>query len=110
MKKEFIEEKYLIKPSALIQKKINNVKEEGYSNKEIYEFFVNNYKKILIDKEIPKDAESINDLLKGGSSFEVESQHKTDNLIYLLLPAYAFCIWAVPIIIFSLLGLVFKNK
>ena len=110
MKKDFIEERYFIKPPALLQNKINNAKEERYSNKEIYEYLVDKYKELLIDKKMSKNTEELNDILKDEGILRIESQHRTESLIYLLLPAYTFLIWAVPIMVFSLCGLVFDKK
>lgn len=41
----------------------------------------------------------------------IESKHKlNDYKIYIYLPLYAFAVWGVPIVVFTLLGILFSKK
>jgi len=41
----------------------------------------------------------------------IESKQRVkDNALYLYLPLYAFAVWMMPILVFSLLGMLFSGK
>lgn len=44
-----------------------------------------------------------------GIEIQSNSQVK-DKSIYLALPLYSFTVWAIPILIFSLIGIIFQKK
>lgn len=43
-------------------------------------------------------------------SLEYREKRTLDRSFYIRLPAYAFAVWAVPIVVFSLIGLLFDRK
>lgn len=51
------------------------------------------------------------DKMKKAKGITIESKSKVkDNSIYLWFPIYSFLVWGVPILVFSLVGLLFSRK
>lgn len=51
------------------------------------------------------------DRMKKAKGVVIESKTKIkDKTVYLLLPLYAFAVWIIPILVFSLVGLLFSRK
>ena len=49
--------------------------------------------------------------IKKAKEVTIESKNKIeDKSIYILLPLYAFGVWAIPIIVFALIGILFTKK
>jgi hypothetical protein len=49
--------------------------------------------------------------MKKAKRITIESKNKIkDKSIYLFLPLYAFAVWMIPILVFSLIGLLFSRK
>lgn len=64
----------------------------------------------LVDQAFTTQKEVKEKLMKAkGVTIKSKNEVK-DNLIYVFLPLYAFIIWAFPILIFSLIGILFGKK
>lgn len=51
------------------------------------------------------------DRMKKAKGVTIESKNKVkDKSVYVFLPLYAFAVWAIPILVFSLLGILFYRK
>ena len=51
------------------------------------------------------------DRMKKAKGVTIESKNKVkDKSVYVFLPLYAFTVWAIPILVFSLLGSLFTKK
>ena len=49
--------------------------------------------------------------MKKAKGITIESNSKIkDKIIYVYLPIYAFAVWMIPILVFSLMGLLFSRK
>ncbi len=103
MKEEFIQEDYFIsfplKNPEKISDKITLIAEGLFGRDK------DGYPTVLTKKEFVEK-------IKKAKGVTIESQNKVKNkLIFLFLPLYSFTVWAVPILIFSLIGILFgKNK
>lgn len=127
-KRSIIEEKYFISLPESIQHKISriitprlpegfildmtNYKKEGFTDQEIFDYTLKKLAEMLSDAKITLTTKEFNTILKDVKELQIESQHKVKNPLefYILFPLYAFLIWALPIIVFSLVGLVFSRK
>jgi hypothetical protein len=47
------------------------------------------------------------DKIKKAKGVTIESKTKVDKAIYVILPIYAFLVWGIPILVFSLVGVIF---
>lgn len=60
------------------------------------------------EKSLSKD--QFIERIKGSKAIEFQSKHTVKNKsIYLYLPIYSFIIWAFPILLFTLLGVLFEK-
>lgn len=51
------------------------------------------------------------DRIKRAKGITIETKNRVkENSVYILFPFYAFIIWTIPIIVFSLIGLLFSRK
>lgn len=98
MKDDFIKQDYDIYLPLKVPEKINDNFE--FIGSSLY----HNDEKFLSKEEFIKR-------VKGIKSIELQSDYKVNKAIYLVLPIYAFMVWALPILMFALLGNLFgKNK
>ncbi len=109
MKNEYVEVSYSIEPSKATQNwALNRIRTDS-NNQDIYNFLIKRYKEIFIDKRIIETTE-LNNILKDEAFFKVESHYIIDNMIFVLYPIYAFLIWGTPVLVFSLIGVIFTRK
>jgi hypothetical protein len=47
------------------------------------------------------------DKIKKAKGVTIESKTKVNKAIYMILPIYAFLVWGIPILVFSLVGVIF---
>ncbi len=108
MKSHFIEEDYevtlvyktpeKVKSLSNPEKEWEIVAESLFSGKDVYET-ISITKKEFIER------------IKKAKSVTIESKSKVkDTSIYLFFPIYAFIVWTIPVLVFSLLGLLFSKK
>jgi len=99
IKKDIIQENYEIRLPEKIPDKLAS---QGFT---FLGTFLYHDLKCLSKKEFTKR-------LKDAKEIDIYSSYKIKEpkAFYILFPIYAFLIWALPIIVFSLLGLVFKKK
>ena len=118
MRNEFIEEKFILRTPEIEANKGEKIKVEVYLLGEL--MFQITFEEL--GKRIKKEFEEYseyededigrrlyNKYIKE-KGIDVELRRKTDTPFFIIFPAYAFIIWALPIIVFSLLGIVFKKK
>ena len=67
--------------------------------------------RIIFDNENEMlSKEQFIEVIKGCKSIELRSEHKVINrAIYLYLPIYSFIVWALPILVFAFLGIIFEK-
>ncbi len=103
MKYEFVTEDYIIElthnSSELKPGDIYDLRKQT-----IVSYLYNNYNGMPLYK-----SEFI-ERIKNVKSINLNSSHSVDNKsIYLYLPLYSFVVWAFPILVFTLLGILFER-
>lgn len=108
MKNQFIEEDYEVMMVYKVPEKMATtdnvpshweaVAENLFYNKDIFDT-ISITKKEFVER------------MKKAKGVTIESKNKIkDKSVYLFLPLYAFAVWTVPILVFSLVGLLFSRK
>jgi len=109
MKKDLINENYIIPLPETLQAKISEAKKHDYTNQKIIDYLQDKFKEWIDRETLSIKAEELNKLLMT-KELHIKSQHHVDSIIYLILPIYAFGIWAIPILVFFLVGSIFSRK
>lgn len=108
MKSHFIEEDYEVMMVYKVPEKMaatdnvpghwETISENLFYNKDVFDT-ISITKKEFIDR------------MKKAKGVTIESKTKIkDKSVYLFLPLYAFAVWTIPIVVFSLVGLLFSRK
>jgi hypothetical protein len=108
MKSHFVEEDYEVMMVYKVPEKMaatdkfthdwEAVAENLFYNKDVFDT-ISITKKEFVDR------------MKKAKGVTIESKTKIkDKSVYLLLPLYAFAVWTIPILVFSLVGLLFSRK
>ena len=108
MKSHFIEEDYEV---TLVYKTPEKVKSATNSDKE-WEIVAESlfFGKDVFDTISITKKEFI-ERIKKAKSVTIESKNKVkDTSVYLFFPIYAFIVWSIPVLVFSLIGLLFSRK
>ncbi len=109
MREDIIEEEYYIPLPELLQTKIKEAKQDGYNDQEIVDFLLNQLEELITQKKLSPTEEELNALLKT-KEIQVRFQRNVEPILYIVLPIYAFLIWALPILVFSLIGTIFTRR
>ena len=109
MNKNLINENYIIPLPETLQAKISEAKKHDYTNQEVIDYLQDKFKELIDRETLSIKAEELNKLLMT-KELHIKSQHNVDSIIYLILPIYAFGIWAIPILVFSIVGSIFSRK
>ena len=109
MREDIIEEEYYIPLPELLKAKIREAKQDGYNDQEIVDFLLNKLKELITQKKLSPTEEELNALLKT-KEIQVRFHRNVDPIFYIVLPIYAFLIWGIPILVFSLVGIMFSRK
>jgi hypothetical protein len=108
MKSHFVEEDYEISTVLKVPEKIPSTDKESHNIEMIGEFLFSG-KDVFHTVSITK--KEFVEKIKKAKGITIETKTKVkDNSIYLILPLYAFAIWMIPILVFSLVGLLFLTK
>jgi hypothetical protein len=107
MKSHFIEEDYEVTTVFKVPEKLpatanmsnwEFVGEDLFSGKDAFDA-ISITKKEFVDR------------MKKAKGVTIDSKTKIkDKSVYLYLPLYAFVVWMIPIVVFSLVGLLFSRK
>jgi|GEM_PF-2599355 hypothetical protein len=105
MKSHFIEEDYFI--TATLKEPVKETLKDGREWTQTGEMLFG-YGDVF--NEIALTKKEFVDRMKKAKGITIESKNTVrDNLIYIVLPIYVFTIWAIPILVFSLVGLIFDR-
>ena len=108
MKSHFVEEDYEITTVLKVPEKIPSTDKESHDIEMIGEFLFSG--KDVFDTVSITKKEFVEKIKKAkGITIETKTKIK-DNSIFLILPLYTFAIWMIPILVFSLVGLLFSKK